>query len=383
MSEKVLFVDDDPNTLLVYQRYLKRKFEVDVANGAEEALALIGNGAAYAVIIADMEMPGMSGTEFLERTRQSSPETVRMMLTGSIDPQTAVEAINKGSVYRFLAKPCPAEDFSRAVEEALKQYRLVTAERELLEQTLAGSIRMVVDMLALVEPAAFGVGERVRDYLRDFGAARRSPDSWTFEVAALLGQVRFIALPAEVAEKVRKGKPLDPHENEMMVRATGTSHDMIRHIPRLRLVSEIVLYQQKNYDGTGFPQDEVAGEAIPYGARLLKIFSEIVDWENRGASLLEALVHMQSLPAQFDAALIGEVSESFKIDVAAMPVRTQEMRDVTLADLAIGQLLVCNIMTAAGLVVLAGGNKITHLLLQRVRNFASTQRLVEPFVIEA
>ncbi|WP_162274646.1 HD domain-containing phosphohydrolase [Verrucomicrobium sp. GAS474] len=382
MSEKVLFVDDDPNTLVVYQRFLQRKFEVEVAGGAEEALALIGKGASYAVIVADMEMPGMSGTEFLEKTRLSSPDTVRMMLTGSIDPQTAIEAINKGSVYRFLSKPCPADVFALAIEEALKQYRLVTAERELLEQTLAGSIKVLVDMLALVEPAAFVVGERVRDYLRDFGTARRSPDAWTFEVAALLSQIRFIALPSEVTEKVRKGKPLDVNESEMMARATGASHDLIRNIPRLQLVAEIVLSQQKNYDGSGYPQDGASETAIPYGARLLKIFSEIVDWENRGGSLREALAHMEGNPGQFDPALVVEVLERFRIDPSDTPTGAKEIREVALADLAIGQILMASIMTSAGLVVLAGGSKITRLLLERVRNFAAIQRLVEPFRIE-
>jgi response regulator RpfG family c-di-GMP phosphodiesterase len=383
MSECILFVDDDPNTLLTYQRGLRNKFEVEVAIGAGEALALIGAGRSYAVIVADMHMPGMSGTEFLERTREIAPDAVRIMLTGTVSPSTAVEAINRGSVYRFLAKPLPSDMLALALEEALKQYRLIMAERQLLEETLAGSIKVLVDMLALVEPASFAMGERIRDYMRTFIAARRPADSWVLEIAALLSQIRFIAIPGVVAEKIRKGTSLLPGESEMLARATGASHDLINNIPRLRPVAEIVLYQQKNQDGTGFPQDAISGGDIPYGARLLKIVTEVVTWESNGYSALEALVHMRKSPEQFDAALVGEVVDCFKIEVIDLPAPARERREIALSELATGQRLLANILTPAGLVVVAGGSEVTRLLLERIRNFASVQQLIEPFVIEA
>jgi len=140
MSVKILCVDDESNVLEAYQRNLRKRFTIDTALGGEPALALIASQGPYAVIVTDMQMPGMDGVEFLTRAQQKAPDTVRLMLTGNADQKTAVEAVNKGHVFQFLNKPCPPEMLAVALENGIKQYRLITAEREVLEYTLNGSI---------------------------------------------------------------------------------------------------------------------------------------------------------------------------------------------------------------------------------------------------
>src|SRR6266700_2888600 len=120
MSVKVLCVDDESNVLEAYQRNLRKRFTIDTALGGEPALALIASQGPYAVIVTDMQMPGMDGVEFLMRVRQKAPDTVRLMLTGNADQKTAVEAVNKGHVFSFLSKPCPAESLEAALENALQ-----------------------------------------------------------------------------------------------------------------------------------------------------------------------------------------------------------------------------------------------------------------------
>src|SRR5438552_1794684 len=88
---------------------LRPRFSIDTALGGEPALALIASQGRYAVIVTDMQMPGMDGVEFLMQARQKAPDTVRLMLTGNADQKTAVEAMNKGHVFQFLNKPCPPE----------------------------------------------------------------------------------------------------------------------------------------------------------------------------------------------------------------------------------------------------------------------------------
>ena len=69
----------------------------------------------FAVVVADMRMPGMDGVEFLQHVKEMSPDTVRIMLTGNADMQTAIDAVNKGNIFRFLTKPCPYETMTVAV----------------------------------------------------------------------------------------------------------------------------------------------------------------------------------------------------------------------------------------------------------------------------
>ncbi|PYX95051.1 MAG: hypothetical protein DMG71_10630, partial [Acidobacteria bacterium] len=132
MSEKILFVDDEPAVLEGYKRLLHKEFSIDTAVGGVEGLTAIAQRGPFAVVISDLRMPGMDGVQFLSKVRTASPDTVRMALTGYADIDSAINAVNEGSIFRFLTKPCPKETLAKAVTAGLMQYRLITAEKELL-----------------------------------------------------------------------------------------------------------------------------------------------------------------------------------------------------------------------------------------------------------
>jgi DNA-binding NtrC family response regulator len=95
MPEQILLVDDDRDILDGYRRTLRGEFLIDVAQSGQEALGLIDTKGPYAVVISDMRMPGMDGIELLRRVKSAAPETVRVMLTGNAETETAIEAINE------------------------------------------------------------------------------------------------------------------------------------------------------------------------------------------------------------------------------------------------------------------------------------------------
>ena len=84
MGKKILFVDDEPNVLQSIRRQLRKEFDLDTAEGGEEALQMLNANGTYAIIVSDMRMPGMNGVEVLAQAKKDSPETVRMMLTGML-----------------------------------------------------------------------------------------------------------------------------------------------------------------------------------------------------------------------------------------------------------------------------------------------------------
>src|SRR5690606_7721300 len=120
------------------------------------------------------------------------------------------------------------------------------------EETLNGSIKVMTDLLALVDPAAFGRAQRLREEIRAvaqwFGVAR----SWELELGAMLSQIGSVAVPANVLQKAHRNENLTGPERDMLVRVPETGAKLLGNIPRLGPVSQIVLYQFKNYDGTGF-----------------------------------------------------------------------------------------------------------------------------------
>ena len=131
ISRKVLCVDDEPNVLDGLRRQLRRKFEVTTALGPQAGLETVASAGPFAVVLADYNMPGMNGVEFLSEVGRRAPGTVTAMLTGRADLDIAVSALHAGHVFRFLNKPCAPELLEQTLTDCLEQYRLVTAERML------------------------------------------------------------------------------------------------------------------------------------------------------------------------------------------------------------------------------------------------------------
>lgn len=148
-SGRVLFVDDDQNTLEGYKRILHGLFEVETALGSGPGLAAIHLLGPFEVIIADMQMPGMNGAEFLAQVRRLAPHSVRMILTGHKDITRAIEAVNEGRIFRYLTKPCGKNDLTHAIKLGMAEYRASTEEKKLVKpaeeiKSQAGSLSKVL-----------------------------------------------------------------------------------------------------------------------------------------------------------------------------------------------------------------------------------------------
>jgi diguanylate cyclase (GGDEF)-like protein len=140
-------VDDDPQILEGYQRALRKRFDLDIASGGRQALEMISSKGPYAVVISDMRMPEMSGLDLLMHIRERAPQTVRIMLTGNADQQTAVDAVNQGRVFRFLSKPCATDAMAEALEQALEHYHKALEKEALIDQASA-DLQDLSDQLA-------------------------------------------------------------------------------------------------------------------------------------------------------------------------------------------------------------------------------------------
>jgi response regulator RpfG family c-di-GMP phosphodiesterase len=148
---------------------------------------------------------------------------------------------------------------------------LIIAERELLEKTLNGSVKVLTDVLALVDPDAFSRSHRMRDDARQIASALAVPFTWELKLAALLCQIGIVSLPPILIPKARSGLKLTGTEEEMLSRVPEVGGDLLANIPRLESVARIVHCREKRFDGQGVPQDALQGEQIPIEARMLKV----------------------------------------------------------------------------------------------------------------
>ncbi len=377
MSEIILCIDDDPNILAAYERTLRRRFTLETAEGGAEGLEKIRQKGSYAVVVADMMMPGLNGIETLAQIRKLSPDTVRIMLTGNADQQTAIDAVNQGNIFRFLTKPCPPEALALALEAGLEQYRLITAERELLEKTLSGSIKMLTEILSLVEPQIFGRSQMMRDYVRTLAPVLNITQIWELEVAAMLCQIGYVTIPVTIIQKERARLTLSPVEQQALIRIPEIGSKLLAHVPRLESVSRIVLYQNKNYDGSGFPQNSVSGEDIPMGARILRVLADFIQAEIGGVRKTEALEKMRARPGAYDP----KVMEAAFASLVQDPRLKMSGHAVKVKELQVGQMLLSPVETLDGVLILPAGTEVSPMLLAKLNNFAELTGVKEPVYV--
>jgi len=240
MAEKILLVDDESNILDGYRRSLSREFFLETALGGKQALDLFAENGPYAVVVSDMRMPGMDGIELLSKIKAQSPDTIRIMLTGNAEIDTAISAINEGSIFRFLSKPCSKEMMAKTLTAALVQHQLVTAERQLLEETLSRSIQVLTEVLSLVNPAAFSRAERARRYIHHIVTSMKLPNVWQYEVAAMMSQLGCVTLPSETIEAVYKGEKLSANEQAQYDAHLSVAYDLLSKIPRLEPIARMI-----------------------------------------------------------------------------------------------------------------------------------------------
>ncbi len=379
MNTKILFVDDEENILLAYARSLRKRFQMSTALGGQEALYRLQHEGPFAVIITDMRMPGMDGVQLLEEAQLCSPDTVRMMLTGNSDQQTAMEAVNKGAIFRFLTKPCDTEDLARALGAALEQHRLLTVEKDLLERTLKGAILMLGELLSMLDPASFGRSQQVADLAKRIGQEMAMEDAWMMEVAAVLAHIGIHTLPPTVLAKLQSGAFMGAVEREMCHSIPEIGANLIRCIPRLDDVASIVYYGQKNFNGTGFPPDDVKGDLLPMGSRILRVASDFVTVLAQKGSSSAAIRDMSTRLAWYDPRVLQTLRAllAHREDLDS----EQSLRPVTFEELQVGQRLAENVETLETWMVLPKNTVIGRTHLEKMRNFHRLTGLKEPILV--
>jgi response regulator RpfG family c-di-GMP phosphodiesterase len=378
---RLLFVDDDCNLLAALQRTLRKRFNFEIAVGGQEALEILKEKGPFAVVVVDMNMPLMNGVELLEAVAAVSPDTVRVMLTGNADQRTAAEAVNRGSVFRFLSKPCEPEELTATLDTALKQYELITTEKALLNQTLNGSLQVLTDILAMLDPDAFGQAQLRRSVVREVAVQLGLASTWDVEIAALLAEIGLVTLPSVLREKVRTRQVLTDNESQLVNRVPEFSARLLGSIPRLESVARAVLYQNKNYDGTGFPSDGVFGAEIPVGARMLRVVGAVVKMHLKGIPFPDALRAVLAGPEHYDPAVAQALSLCRSVLRRQPQAAANGTRSVPIAELAPGHVLLSAIVTVEGTVVLAAGVTLNAAQIQRLRNYSSLNAVVEPISV--
>ncbi|MBI5585146.1 MAG: HD domain-containing protein [Deltaproteobacteria bacterium] len=271
---RVMFVDDDELLLYSWRRLFQGKYEVATAESGSQALEQLEQDGPCEVVISDFQMPCMDGAAFLEEVGSRYPDSIRIMLTGQALLETAMEAVNKGRVFRFLTKPCPRDLLDRAIRDSLHQHRLVQTEREYFalrewQKGLEGLAEALVRLVEFKDPYTAGHQRRVAQLAAAMARELGLPAEQVaqVELAASIHDLGKMYVPAEFLNKPGR---LNPPEFEIIKLHARIGYEILKPIRFGFPIHDIVVQHHERLDGSGYPAGLRDG-AISREARIIAV----------------------------------------------------------------------------------------------------------------
>ena len=406
-THSLLLVDDEENILNSLKRtFRKEQYRIVTAQSGMEGLSVIDR-EKISLVLSDHRMPGMEGVEFLNEVRQKSPDTIRMMLTGYADMQSVMNAINHGEVYRFITKPWDDEEIRFIVRDALRHYDLIDENKALqalthrqnielkdlnnnledkvaertkevevlykdLEQNFIDFVRVFMSLLELKSQFLGSHCKRVAALSRRLADKTGLPsdEKLDIEVASLLEDIGVLGFPEKMLRK--RDSELDPTEKALLQQHPVLGQTTLQHIKKLLSVSLLIRHHHERYDGSGYP-DNLRGERIPAGSRIIAIadfFDKLINPSDGGEcySVDRAFFELEKEAGKrFDPLLVGKFNEA--LHEFSHDVIEADTREIDVDELKEGMLLASDVRTKRGLLLMASGEVIKQVHLDKINNF--------------
>lgn len=265
LETTILLVDDEENILRSLKRiFMDQDFRILTTTSPFDALELLRTHVV-SVIVSDNLMPGMSGIDLLQKAKFISPESVRVMMTGYADVQAAIDAINKGEVFKFLTKPWDVEEFRNIIFDSIGRHDMVHSLRQADESKLYS----LAQTIELKDPYTRGHCDRVAQYsLAMAESLGLENDQRTFiKYGSWLHDCGKIGVPEAI---LNFNGPLSPEQMEIVRNHSRWGAEVARLAKLPDAVVNIILFHHEKYDGTGYPAN-LKGNGIPLEARIVSV----------------------------------------------------------------------------------------------------------------
>jgi CheY-like chemotaxis protein len=354
---RVLCVDDEPAVLEGIEQHLRRRYDVRIATSGSNGLEVLEREGPFAIILSDMRMPSMNGAVFLAKAKEKSPQSVRMLLTGQTDIESAIAAINEGQIFRFLMKPCPPDRLLSIFELAADQYRLIIAERELLEKTVRGCVKALTDLLELSNPIAFGRARRMSQMVVRLCDKLNVQDRWYIEVASMVSQLGAFALSDELAEKYYYGRTLTTAEKQSIAEMPKHAQRLLGSIPRLEPVIDLL----KRHDDFS----RVPTKNPSLDVQILVLAADFEELQSRGMDAYSALDAMRGRGLRYDPQKLQMLIDPEEDEEH----QTQQIKELAFGAIQEGMVFAQDVRTEAGMLLVGRGFEVTLSFVERAKSF--------------
>ena len=404
---RILFIDDEENILNSLRRLLHNEnYLIHTTTSCEEALNLV-KAEHFSVVVSDQKMPGMLGTELLEKIRSLVPDCIRVILTGYADIQSAIEAINKGAVYRFISKPWNDDELKLVLRQAVMQYLMIQENHELsdliqkqnmelkelnqnlekkveertravlllnqrLENSLLKSVRMLSELTEMHSSMMGHHAKRVAVLSREVAKRMNfTPrDIFAVEMGATLHDIGKIGVSEIILSKSRD--KMTSEERKIYMSHPIKGDTLARLMTDDERIPLMVRHHHEYWDASGFP-DKLAGKNIPVGAMIISVadyFDLLMNSKN---------AFQQSTPENTLKIISAKRGIWFDPEVVDVFIKmVQDVRnknesdmelEVLFKDLIPGMTISRDLVTSKGILLLSRNTEINLINLQKIKQY--------------
>ncbi len=412
-SRDLLVLDDDPVVLHAMKETLEREqYQVHAFSKASDALEAM-ESTRFATIISDQRMPEMTGLEFLDKCKTIQPNASRILITGVLTLNTVIEAVNRGEIFRFLAKPWIREEVLATVDNAVRRFALVEANERLsadtleLNEKLVSSNAQLEEKIHELEEKTSALGETNQSLEANFEHSLQicfrlieafhpllgdqtkavaaickeiaqsdlltPKEQDVLRVSSWLYNLGRIGLPRDLlAKSLNDPQSLNEQETTLLHHYPVYGQTLAGFVGTLEEVGHAIRSHRERFDGHGFP-DGFSRETIPVPARHLAVAVGFVEC---------ALPKDQALEY-----IIRESGKSFHPEAVRLFMKRsnltnlpKKVRELTLAELEPGMVLAKGIYSPSGLLLIPEERRLTRGIIKKIKehDFANplTQRLM-------
>lgn len=364
ITNRILVVDGDPKVLDAFERLFKDDYTIVAFSESECALEWLKVNPNVAVIVSCVNLPGRGGIAFLQASEAFSPQAARLVLTGEQSLDVMKKAVNEGRLFMFLTKPCSPTDLISGIEAGMAHHARLVRERALLERTLSGSVKLLIDMLALFHSEAFRRTPVLRAQALKVAKKLGIRKTWELEMAILFSPLGEALLPKEILARFRAAKTLTEQQRDVLSQAPGQTRDLLKNIPQLEKVAEVLYLSGCGFDGSGFPQDGPKGRDIPLNSRILKLLTDLWYASPENGVDAAAFEALNINKRQYDPQLL-EIAKACLLDVDAPAKR--KIVQCYIRALKSGDTLLDDILTeGTHELVLSRAHQLTETTIRRL-----------------
>ena len=351
------------------------------AKSGPEALSLL-NERQVDLVLLDVMMPGVNGFDVCESIRNNpgTHELPIILVTALDDRQSKIRGLEAGAD-DFVSKPFDAEELRARVKTVLKlnRYRILKEEQDRATKAATGSVRVMKELLALRDPESFAHNEEIRDIALEIARRLDFTSTEHLVMASLLCQIGRLTLPDQLLEKQSTGQKLNDAEANLFMEIPRIGSNLLSSVPQLAEVAEIILWQDKNFDGKGFPAKRLSRDQIPMESRIIRVARDFRWRETQGFGASEVLQRLMGRQGVYDPRVLKALEaylQERKVDTKGTK------REYVVEELEDGMIVSSDVTTDDGAVtIVKKGIRLTDAMIARISNFKAVRGIREPVLV--